>query len=140
MQYKYQLSLDGTVAAYRLPYLLGGGSLVFKQESKYYEHFYNLLQPYNHYIPIKADLSDLTEKIQWARKHDDEAKTIAKNGQTFANNYLLPVNIYCYHVHLIKELSQRQTSPVTVLNDMENVSEKEASINCKCDTILKDEL
>ena len=32
--------MDGTVAAYRLPYLLAADSVVLKQESKYYEHFY----------------------------------------------------------------------------------------------------
>ncbi|KAL3283578.1 hypothetical protein HHI36_006717 [Cryptolaemus montrouzieri] len=76
--YKYQLGLDGTVAAYRFPYLLAGGSLVFKQESKYYEHFYNDLVPYVHYVPIKNNLDDLVEKIQWAIDHDEEAKKLLK--------------------------------------------------------------
>lgn len=60
------------MAAYRLPYLLAGDSVVLKQDSSYYEHFYNELQPWEHYIPIKADLGDLLEKIQWAREHDEE--------------------------------------------------------------------
>lgn len=64
--------MDGTVAAYRLPYLLAGDSVVLKHDSIYYEHFYKQLQPWVHYIPFKADLSDLVEKIQWARDHDEE--------------------------------------------------------------------
>lgn len=71
-QYKYQINIDGTVAAYRLPYLLAGSSVVLKQDSIYYEHFYSQLRPWQHYIPIKADLSDLLDKIRWARNHDDE--------------------------------------------------------------------
>ena len=71
-QYKYQINIDGTVAAYRFPYLLGGDSLVLKQDSDYYEHFYKDLVPFTHYVPFKHDLSDLLEKIQWARDHDDE--------------------------------------------------------------------
>jgi hypothetical protein len=70
--YKYQISLDGTVASYRFPYLLAGDGLIFKQASTYYEHFYRGLVPNKHYIPIKKDLSDLIEKIQWAKDHDDE--------------------------------------------------------------------
>lgn len=62
------------MAAYRLPYLLAGDSVVLKQDSSYYEHFYNELQPWEHYIPIRADLGDLLEKIQWAREHDEEVK------------------------------------------------------------------
>ena len=71
-QYKYQVSVDGTVAAYRLPYLLAGDSVVLKQNSPYYEFFYKQLQPYKHYIPVKADLSDLLDRIQWAKEHDSE--------------------------------------------------------------------
>ena len=46
---KYQLSIDGTVAAYRLPALLAGDSVLFKQDSKYVEHFYRELEPFVHY-------------------------------------------------------------------------------------------
>lgn len=63
------------MAAYRLPYLLAGDSVVLKQDSRYYEHFYNELRPWDHYIPIRADLGDLLEKIQWAREHDEEVIT-----------------------------------------------------------------
>ncbi|XP_061697057.1 protein O-glucosyltransferase 2-like isoform X2 [Syngnathoides biaculeatus] len=71
-KYKYQINIDGTVAAYRLPYLLAGDSVVLKQDSGYYEHFYNELIPWEHYIPVRADLQDLLEKIQWAKDHDEE--------------------------------------------------------------------
>ena len=71
-QYKYQINVDGTVAAYRLPYLLAGDSVVMKLDSGYYEHFYNELKPWTHYIPVRADLGDLLEKIQWAKEHDQE--------------------------------------------------------------------
>lgn len=50
--------------------------MVLKQDSGYYEHFYNELQPWEHYIPIRADLGDLLEKIQWARDHDEEVMMI----------------------------------------------------------------
>lgn len=76
--YKYQISLDGTVASYRLPYLLAGDGLIFKQDSSYYEHFYRDLIPNKHYIPIKKDLSDLIEKIQWAKAHDTEVSRMIK--------------------------------------------------------------
>lgn len=62
-QYKYQISIDGTVAAYRLPYLLAGSGVVLKQDSPYYEFFYHNLEPFVHYIPFKRDLSDLIDKV-----------------------------------------------------------------------------
>lgn len=61
------MNVDGTVAAYRYPYLMLGDSLVLKQDSMYYEHFYMALTPWKHYVPIKRNLSDLLEKVKWAK-------------------------------------------------------------------------
>lgn len=76
LQHKYQINIDGTVAAYRLPYLLVGDSVILKQDSIYYEHFYNELQPWKHYIPVKSNLSDLLEKLKWAKDHDEEVRSV----------------------------------------------------------------
>ncbi|TSQ01559.1 KDEL motif-containing protein 1 [Bagarius yarrelli] len=103
-KYKYQINVDGTVAAYRLPYLLAGGSVVLKQDSIYYEHFYSQLQPWVHYIPLKADLSDLLEKIQWAKDHDEETRKIAQAGQQFARRHLMGDSIFCYYFKLFQVL------------------------------------
>lgn len=96
-QYKYQVNVDGTVAAYRLPYLLAGGGMVLKQESPFFEHFYNLLRPWEHYVPVSRDLSNLKDRVIWARDHDEEARKIAENAKKFANENLLPQHIICYH-------------------------------------------
>lgn len=72
IQWKYQINIDGTVAAYRLPYLLAGSSLVFKQQSSYHEHFYGDLQPWIHYVPFKRDLSDLERQLKWAIANDEK--------------------------------------------------------------------
>ncbi|GBP87002.1 KDEL motif-containing protein 1 [Eumeta japonica] len=102
--YKYQINVDGTVAAYRLPYLLAGGGLVFKQKSQYYEHFYPLLEAWKHYIPVERDLSDLVKQIEWARTHNKEAQAISINSRRFANEYLLPQHIICYYAVLLQGL------------------------------------
>ena len=58
------------LAAYRFPYLLAGDSVVLKQDSNYYEHFYHDLRPMEHYIPFKRDLSNVEEQVKWAKSHD----------------------------------------------------------------------
>lgn len=108
-QYKYQINIDGTVAAYRFPYLLAGGGLVLKQDSPYYEHFYHQLKPWEHYVPVKRDLSDLKDRVLWAQEHDDEAYKIAQNARKFANENLLPHHIVCYHAVLFS-VSEREDS------------------------------
>lgn len=90
------------MAAYRFPYLLAGNSVTFKQQSPFYEHFYNELKPMYHYIPVKRDLSNLVEKIDWARRNDDIARKISRESQNFVNERLTPDKILCYHVNLLK--------------------------------------
>lgn len=124
-QYKYQINIDGTVAAYRLPYLLAGDSVVLKQESPYYEHFYKQLKPYQHYIPFKRDMSDLLEKLRWAHDHDGQAQKIGKAGQAFVRDNLMPRDIFCYHSILFKEYASRLVRPVEVSEDMELVPQPE---------------
>lgn len=40
--------------------------MVFKQASTLYEFWEAALVPFEHYIPVNADFSDLTSKIEWA--------------------------------------------------------------------------
>ncbi|VEN39777.1 unnamed protein product [Callosobruchus maculatus] len=129
--YKYQLAIDGTVAPYRMPYLLAGGSLVFKTDSKYYEHFYPDLEPNHHYVPVNTDLSDLVHKIKWAMVNDKEAERIAKNGQHFVNDNLTPKNVFCYYMHLLNEFSKKTVSRVDIFDDMELVNQTKV-IQCDC--------
>ncbi|XP_026564172.1 KDEL motif-containing protein 1 [Pseudonaja textilis] len=139
---KYQINIDGTVAAYRLPYLLAGNSLVLKQDSIYYEHFYNELQPWKHFVPFKNDLSDLMEKLQWAKDHDEEAKNIAKAGQEFARNTLMGDHIFCYYFKLFQEYAKLQVSDPKVRDGMEKVLQPDDDLfPCNCHrTKVKEEL
>ncbi|KPJ12707.1 KDEL motif-containing protein 1 [Papilio machaon] len=128
--YKYQLNIDGTVAAYRFPYLLSGGGMVLKQESPYYEHFYSQLREWEHYVPVARDLSDLVEKIHWAIKNDDKAHNIANNGRKFAQENLLPQHIICYHALLFSEWSKRISSEVTIREGMTHVPQPKFECDC----------
>ncbi|XP_047128293.1 protein O-glucosyltransferase 2 isoform X1 [Hydra vulgaris] len=130
-KYKYQLNIDGTVAAYRLPYLLAGDSVVLKQDSKYYEHFYGDLIPMKHYIPFNSDLSNLEEKVLWAIQNDEKAQKIALEGQRYARDNLLSDKLYCYTYLLLKEYAKRQSTPPTVRNGMEEVIQPKE--NCSCE-------
>ncbi|WP_127114819.1 glycosyl transferase family 90 [Shimia sediminis] len=50
----------------------------------YRQWYYGDLRPFEHYVPIRADLSDLEEKLAWVRAHDSEARAIAEAGQQLA--------------------------------------------------------
>ena len=43
--------------------------------------YYERLKPWINFVPIAADMSDLTDKIAWLRDHDDAARAIGAQGQ-----------------------------------------------------------
>ncbi|XP_055892569.1 protein O-glucosyltransferase 2-like [Biomphalaria glabrata] len=131
-KHKYQLNIDGTVAAYRFPYLLAGDSVVFKQDSDYYEHFYRELTPYVHYIPIKHDLSDVIEKIKWARENDEEVHQIAKNGQHYARAHLTPADILCYHVRVFQHYASLIKKGTKGIKEFDLVNNPDDRDKCNC--------
>lgn len=113
LRYKYQMAIDGVTCSFpATQWKLLSGSLTFKQESPDIMYFYDELIPWKHYIPVKNDLSDLLEKIQWAKTHDAEAKIIGQNGRAFVLEHLMPENIleYCYKI-LLKYAALQKFEP-----------------------------
>lgn len=147
-KFKYQVNVDGTVAAYRFPYLMLGNSLVLKQDSQYYEYFYTHLKAGTHYVPVRRSLSDLLEKIKWAKENDAEAREIARAGQAAARELLQPSRLYCYYYRVLLTYSERQVGQPARHEDMELVSQPDDhTAACICEqnrqreeTHSKDEL
>lgn len=104
-KYKYILTLEGHVAAYRLSYELSSGSVVLLAQSKWRLWYYTLLKPYIHYVPVKQDLSNLVQVIDWCRDNDDKCKQIASNALDFYNKYLSEDGILDYLQQVFFELS-----------------------------------
>lgn len=131
--HRYQLNLDGTVAAYRLGNLLAGSSLVLKQASKYYEFYYHLLQPGVHYIPISDGIKELVQVIEKLQKDDniESESEIIKNARSFVLEHLMPTDIYCYYYTAISEYTKLLIAPVKLSEGMEFVSP--AIYPCTCE-------
>ena len=45
---------------------------------------YSDLTPWKHFVPVRADLSDLAERVAWCQSHPDEARRIGEQGQRIA--------------------------------------------------------
>jgi hypothetical protein len=87
-EYKYLVHVDGHVSAFRLSLEMSMGCCILLADSKYRLWFRSLMKPMVEYVPIKADLSDLIEKIKWCRTNDKTCKKIAKNARKFYLQYL----------------------------------------------------
>ena len=75
-QYQYVVDIEGSIGSLRFVSLLGNGAVVFKSASNHNKFFENVLKPFQHYIPVKSDLSNLVDQLEWARAHETETKEI----------------------------------------------------------------
>jgi len=85
-QYKYIFIIDGNMIASNHQWVFGSGSvpiMITHPDNNYW--FKKYLKEMYHYVPVKYDLSDLEEKINWLINNDDKAEQIAKNALHLSN-------------------------------------------------------
>ncbi|OLP79876.1 KDEL motif-containing protein 2 [Symbiodinium microadriaticum] len=91
-KYKYLISTDGsTIDDTRIYWLLSTGSVIFKQITPLLPYGIPGLVPWQHFVPIREDMSDLVDKIRFAQANDDSMKQIALRAQHFAKNFFTEV-------------------------------------------------
>lgn len=87
VNHRYALDIDGLTNAWdNFLVRLKLGCCVLKVESPagFRQWYYDRLRPWQHFVPVRADLSDLFEKYDWVRSNPGEAKAIAAAGQAVA--------------------------------------------------------
>lgn len=122
-KYKYIVHIDGHVSAFRLSTMLGLNCCLLIVNSKWKVWYSDMLKPYEHYIPIKEDLSDLYEQIEWCKNNDDSCEYIANNAVEFASKYLGKEGLFDYGAKVLVELKNFMNVNDDV--EVEVVSEKE---------------
>lgn len=95
-KYKYIINIEGNVSAFRLSLELCMKSCILIVESEWKLWYSDKLKPYIHYIPIKSDLSDLDDIIEWCIKNEKVCKNIAENSYIFSNEILSKNSILDY--------------------------------------------
>ena len=111
-QFKYILNIDGHVSAFRLSHELSLNSVVLLPESKFYMWFSKMLKPFIHYVPIKSDLSNLIEMIEWCKNNDEKCKVIAENGYNFYVKHLGRDGILDYMQHQLNNFCYVKSTPL----------------------------
>jgi hypothetical protein len=84
---RYLLDIDGNSNAWSgLFQALAMGACVIKIGSphNYSQWYYDRLIPWTHYVPVRSDLADLEQKIDWGMDHVQEAEQIASNARKLA--------------------------------------------------------
>jgi hypothetical protein len=96
--YRFLLDIEGRGYSARGKILMFSGRPLFYQERDLNEYWFYDTKPFEHYIPIKRDLSDLEEKVIWAKNNKEVVDKITKNALEFAENNLKrqnAINRYC---------------------------------------------
>jgi hypothetical protein len=83
-KFKYFVQIDGNGNSWELIRKLRLGSCMLLVDSDWILWHNPMLRPWTHYVPIKNDLSNLAEIIDWCMKNQVYAEEIAHNGRKFA--------------------------------------------------------
>lgn len=87
-KYSILIDIEGRGYSGRLKYLLWSHRPVIIIDRPHKEFFFEFLKEWEHYIPVKRDMSDLIEKTQWCLDNYDKALQIAENAYEFSKKYL----------------------------------------------------
>jgi hypothetical protein len=90
--YKFLIEIDGNASSFsNMMQRLLSGSPVLKIESRrgLRQWYYPRLKPWQNYIPIAPDMSDLADIVSWLLRHDDVARGIGNAGRALAEGMTL---------------------------------------------------
>ena len=76
LRYKYQIVVDGNTFASQLPWTLHCASVILMVPPSW-ESIIAGIRPWQHFVPLAPDYSDLEEKVDWCRAHDTECQEIS---------------------------------------------------------------
>lgn len=88
MKYRGRLVIDGNANAWADTLgalLMGNCMFLVASEQGYRQWYYDAMRPWEHYVPVASDLSDLDERIEWFLGHEGEARAIAAHGKALAD-------------------------------------------------------
>lgn len=81
LKFKYLLVLRGGDVGSSFYWTMNSGSLGLVMEG-YFESFASgHFRPWEHFVPFKADLSDLEERLEWCRAHDADCAEMARRAK-----------------------------------------------------------
>jgi len=78
------------------------GAVILLPKTPFHYHFSSKLEPWVHYVPLSYTSSDLIEKIEFLKAHDDIAQQIARNGLNFGKSFLRFEDNLCYALAALK--------------------------------------
>ena len=83
-QCRWIVDLDGNVNSWGLLWKLLSGSCVLRVSSDRAQWYHHRLVPFQHLVPIRSDLADLQQQLDWCFANPAACEAIAEAGQQMA--------------------------------------------------------
>lgn len=106
--FRYVLSLPGYDTGSNFLMAANSGSLVMKAEDGWELFYSHLFRPWEHYVPIAVDCTDVPEKLDWARSHQAECRAMVRAAQA-ACAVLADTRLRAAALHLILDGLEERT-------------------------------
>ncbi len=87
-RWRYLIDIEGYGYSARLKIFLSSGRVTFIQDRSEKEWFFEHLKPWEHYVPISHDLSDLKVNFQKVNSNSNLENFIIENARQFSNKFL----------------------------------------------------
>jgi len=110
--FRYQLHVDGNSASWGLMHKLHLNATLVWQRSPvtYREFYYDLLRPWEHYVPLLPDLGNILQVRDWlgAPQGATEAREIRDRLNKLVETRLRAEDFVCYTVRLMYAIAEMQ--------------------------------
>ncbi|SHK74820.1 Glycosyl transferase family 90 [Reichenbachiella agariperforans] len=108
LEYKFIISLEGNDVASNLRWILSSNSVPIMPKP-YWQSWImeEKLEPYVHYLPLKDDLSDLEQILEWTKQNDQLCAEIAQNGRKYMSQFLDEQNDMAVQKLLLETYAQK---------------------------------
>ncbi|KAJ3293680.1 capsule-associated protein CAP1 [Rhizoclosmatium sp. JEL0117] len=104
-EFKYLVVVDGNTWPERLQSYLQSNSVVL-YNGIFFDYYMWMLIPWVHYVPIKLDMSDMDETMEWLVANDDKARQINENARDLMNIVNRIEQTQCYAGLLLLEYAR----------------------------------
>lgn len=98
-EYRYHLHVDGNTASWGLIEKLTMDAVMIWHRSpvKYQEHYYDLLKPWVHYVPLESNMSNLEQIRDWLSLHRGKREALEMRDRLneFMRRRLRPEDLIC---------------------------------------------
>ncbi|MBV9571473.1 MAG: hypothetical protein JO056_09560 [Alphaproteobacteria bacterium] len=76
LHHRYQIAIQGTDVATNFAWLLGTNSVILREPYSWQVFFDGHFHPWEHYVPVAVDFSDVPEKIAWCEANLDACQAM----------------------------------------------------------------